>query len=134
MAEERITNTVTGAEKGRKDERYDLIPVGPLAELARLYGAGAKKYPPRNWERGYDWSLSYAALQRHANAWWGGEEMDPETGTSHMAAVAWHAFALMQFAVEHRELDDRAPRYANASKPENAAIPNAPMNVHKEGH
>lgn len=108
MADEvRVTNVTTGGEKGSKVERYDLIPVEPLAELARLYGVGTAKYAARNWERGYDWSLSYAALQRHANAWWGGQEVDEETGLSHMAAVAWHAMALMQFAQQHRELDDR---------------------------
>lgn len=108
MSEEvRTVNARTGAEKGAKVERFDLIPVGALAELARLYGKGAEKYAENNWRRGYDYSLSYAALQRHANLWWSGEDDDPETGLSHMAAVAWHAFTLMTLLVEHPELDDR---------------------------
>lgn len=105
--EVRVVNDTTGGEKGSKLERFDLIPTGPLTALARHYGLGSRKYEDRNWERGYDWSLSFAAMQRHAWAFWGGEDLDPETGDSHLAAVAWHAFALMEWATTHPELDDR---------------------------
>lgn len=105
--ETRITNATTGASKGSKAARFDLIPVPALTELAELYGFGVKKYAARNWEGGYDLSLSYAALQRHANAWWGGEDTDEETTLSHMAAVAWHAFTLMTLLKTHPEMDDR---------------------------
>lgn len=105
--ETRITNPDTGGEKGSKLQRYDLIPAGPLATLAEHYGRGATKYVDRNWERGYSWSLSFAALNRHLWAFWNREDLDAETGSPHMAAVAWHAFLLMEFANTHPELDDR---------------------------
>lgn len=97
----------TGAEKGSKLARFDLIPAGPLIELAEHFGRGAKKYADRNWEAGYDWSLSFAALQRHAWAFWNGEDLDPETGTKHIIAVAWHALALAQFMDQHPDFDNR---------------------------
>lgn len=100
----------TGGEKGTKLERYDLIPTGALADLARLYGRGAGKYADNNWMRGYEWSKSYAALQRHANLFWAGEDIDPEMGLPHLAAVAWHAFALMTFMDQHPDFDDRVKR------------------------
>jgi len=105
--EVRIKNTTTGGEKGSKLARFDLVPVCPLFELAEHYGRGAEKYEDRNWEKGIDWSLSYAALMRHVVAWWGGEDYDEDTGSTHMAAVAWHAFALMEYATTHPELDNR---------------------------
>jgi len=105
--EVRVTNATTGGEKGTKEARFDLIPIHPLTELARLYGRGASKYADRNWERGYDWSLSYAALMRHLTQWWGGEDIDPEMGLSHLASVAWHAFSLAEFERTHPELDTR---------------------------
>lgn len=111
--EERTTNATTGGQKGTKIERYDLIPAEPLRLLAELYGHGAKKYAERNWERGYNWSLSFAALQRHAWAFWSGEELipedpdDPTAGMPHLAAVAWHAFAMLEWCNTHIELDDR---------------------------
>lgn len=97
----------TGAEKGTKPERFDLLPTAALAKVARHYGAGAEKYEDHNWRKGYEWSKSYAALQRHAAAFWGGEDIDEETGSPHMAAVAFHALALLTYMDEHREFDDR---------------------------
>lgn len=105
--EVRIVNAETGGAKGSKLARFDLIPAGPLWTLAEHYGRGARKYEDRNWERGYDWSLSFAALMRHAWAWWSGEDIDPETGSPHMAAVAWHAFAALEWAATHPEFDNR---------------------------
>lgn len=116
MPEEvRTTNQTTGGQKGVKLERFDLIPVRPLIAVSRLYGFGAEKYAARNWEKGYEWSKSFGALQRHAWAFWGGEDLiqqneagdDPTAGMPHMAAVAFHAFALMEWPVTHPELDDR---------------------------
>lgn len=107
--EVRVVNPTTGGAKGQKLARFDLIPAGPLYALARHYGVGASKYEDRNWERGYDWSLSFGALMRHAWAFWSGEDMDPESTepSPHLAAVLFHAMALMEFANTHPELDDR---------------------------
>lgn len=117
------TTSSTGGQKGVKPERYDLIPVEPLAELARLYGFGAAKYEAHNFRKGYEWSKSYAALQRHANAFWGGEDIDPESGLPHMASVAFHAFALSEFMQTHREFDDRYI-LSNTSQQEEYALVN----------
>jgi len=102
-----MVDPVTGAEKGSKLERHDLLPIRAIQELAKHYGVGAIKYDKHNWRRGYAWSLSYAALQRHANAFWDGEDIDAETGSKHIIAVAWHALALAVFMEEHPEKDDR---------------------------
>ena len=101
----------TGGEKGQKLARYSLIPPAGLIALAERYGYGAQKYELRNWERGYDWSLSFDAMMRHAVAFWNGEEFDPDYPDSpHMAAVAFHAFALMHFCADkesYGKFDDR---------------------------
>lgn len=107
MTEQRITNNKTGGEKGSKEERFELLPWDQLGKLAKHYAAGAEKYAANNWRKGYDWSLSYGALQRHLAAFWSGEEIDEETGSPHLAAAAFHCFALMLFMDEHRDLDDR---------------------------
>lgn len=106
MSEVRTTSS-TGGQKGVKDERYDLIPVEALAQLARHYGVGARKYDDNQWRKGYEFSKSYAALMRHLTQWWGGEDIDEETGSNHMAAVAWHAFTLLTFQQFNPEFDDR---------------------------
>ncbi|AOE43807.1 hypothetical protein SEA_BANTAM_118 [Gordonia phage Bantam] len=97
----------TGAQKGQKIQRVDLLPVGPLLKVAEHYGRGAEKYAERNWEAGYDWSLSYQSMMRHALQFWAGEDIDEEIGTPHLAAVIFHALALLEFMETHREFDNR---------------------------
>jgi len=101
------TVSSTGGEKGMKLARYDLIPAEPLRLIAEHFGRGAAKYDDHQWRRGYEWSKSFAALNRHLWAFWNGEDIDAETGSPHMAAVAWHALALLEFMVEFPEHDDR---------------------------
>lgn len=132
MAEVRSVSS-TGGQKGVKTERHDLIPIGPLRELAEHYGRGARKYEDHQWRAGYEWSKSYSAIQRHLAAFWAGEDYDvcpltrdgcvpfpgedeiPEgrrycynhTGSHHMACVAWHSFTLLEFKDRFPNFDDR---------------------------
>lgn len=103
----RAKDPVTGAEKGRKLARYDLIPAEALELLAKHYGIGGQKYADRNWEAGYPWSWSFAAMMRHAWAFWRGENIDAETESLHLIAVAWHALALVTFLNTGKGKDDR---------------------------
>lgn len=108
-AETRTTSS-TGGQKGVKEARFDLIPPEALTKLAEHYGVGAEKYGEHNWRKGFEWSKSYAAMQRHANAFWAGEDLDPETGKPHMSAVAFHALTLLVFMDEQPQYDDRIKR------------------------
>ncbi|AXH46895.1 DUF5664 domain-containing protein [Mycobacterium phage Aminay] len=119
---ETMNVSTTGGQKAGNLERYDLIPAEPLRRLAEHYGRGALKYADDNWRKGYDWRLSFAALNRHLWQFWAGEDIDAETGTPHIIAVAWHAFTLAEFAEIHPEfdtrlttLDDRAVRHAGVN-------------------
>lgn len=107
MPDETRTTSATGGEKGVKSARFDLVPVEPLTTVARLYAKGAEKYADHNWRNGYEWSKSYAALMRHATQFWAGEDNDTETELPHMASVAFHALALLDFMEQHPEYDDR---------------------------
>ena len=106
--EVRVTDPRTGGQKGVKLARFDLIPVGPLTQVAKVFGRGAQKYTDRNAERGYAWGLSFGALQRHLWAFWGGEDSDAEAGLPHLAHACWHCLMLMLFMDRHRVLDDRS--------------------------
>lgn len=78
---------------------YHLIAPEHLEALAAVLDFGAKKYAPRNWEKGMDWSRPFSALMRHMWAWWRGEGADPETGMSHL----WHAACCIMFLVAYEE-------------------------------
>lgn len=102
----RVTDPVTGGQKGQKLERFDLIPVEPMMELARVYGRGSKKYSDNNWRKGYSWRLSFGAMMRHAWLWWWGQDRD-EDGNHHLACVQWHCCTLATFARIFPQGDDR---------------------------
>lgn len=106
-SEVRVTDPKTGGQKGRKAERYDLIPFAALDELARVYGVGAEKYEAHNFLKGYDWSLSAGALMRHVAEWMKGTDTDPETECHHLAHAAWHCLALIMFDRFDLGADDR---------------------------
>lgn len=105
--EERVTDPVTGGQKGAKPEDYAFIPPGALAEVARVYGMGAKKYEPWNWAKGYRWSLSFSALFRHIEAFRGGQSNDPESGLHHGAHAIFHLMTLMEYEFNGLGTDDR---------------------------
>lgn len=107
-AEVRQTDASTGAQKGGKLARYDLIPPEALQALAEVYGRGAKKYAERNWEAGYPWGWSFAACMRHLWSFWSGKDRDAESGQYHLAHAAWHCFTMLTYLIRKAGTDDRA--------------------------
>lgn len=105
--EVRVVNALTGGEKGSKPRRYDLVPMKAVGQIAEVYHFGAQKYADHNWRKGYDWGLSYAALQRHLEDFWEGEDINPESGLLHLAHAGWHCLTLITFTEEFPELDNR---------------------------
>jgi len=101
-----LASSVTAKDDNEKP-RYDLLPPEALEELARLYALGARKYADRNWEKGTRWGRFFAALMRHAWAFWRGQKLDPETGVHHMIAVAWNAIAIFTYDARGVGEDDR---------------------------
>lgn len=100
--------------------RFDLIAVEPLEEVAAIYTMGAKKYADNNWRKGLKWGRVFGAIMRHLWAWWRGQDLDPESGRSHLAHAAWGCLTLMEYTKTHPELDDRVKPEASpgGSKPD----------------
>lgn len=108
----RIVDPKTGGEKGQKTARFDMIPSDVLWELAEHYGKGELKYTSQdngaaNWQLGYNWRLSTAALQRHLHQFLMGNDYDEETESSHLIALIWHAVALRWFQLHEKGTDYR---------------------------
>ena len=92
-------------DKGKR--RVDLVPTEAINALAEVLTAGAVKYGTHNWRKGMDWSRVYSAAQRHMLAFWGGDDIDEESGMPHL----WHALTNIAFLVSYQALsvgrDDR---------------------------
>lgn len=94
--------------KGEKLARFDLVPPDFLWGLAELFGWGAAaKYAERNWERGYEWRKAISALHRHLAQWQAGEDVDDESGQSHLLHAAFHLAVLFSFQERGLGVDDR---------------------------
>lgn len=89
--------------------RYDLLPVGPLADIARVFTHGAKKYGDNNWRIGKRWGAMIAATERHMQAFKTGEDMDGDSGLPHLAHAAVEIMFLLEYAHTCKDLDDRYP-------------------------
>lgn len=99
--------TKEGVKYDADKPRYDLIPPELLEETAIVLTYGAVKYSERNWEKGMAWHRPFGALMRHMWAWWRGENVDPETGFSHLAHAACCIAFLIAYERRRIGADDR---------------------------
>lgn len=92
-----VIDPVTGGKKNQKLAQIGALDPGSLLAVAEVAGFGATKYARYNFLKGYDWSLSFDAMQRHLFLWYSGVDTDEESGLSHMAHAAWHCLTLLAF-------------------------------------
>ena len=79
--------------------RFDLLSVPVIEELAKVLTFGARKYAPGNWKKCPVWSRYYRPALGHLFAWAKGEDLDPESGLSHLA----HAMCCIMFLEYFRQ-------------------------------
>jgi dATP/dGTP diphosphohydrolase, N-terminal len=113
-----------GVKHDANKPRMDLLPSGALIGAARVMTAGLEKYDPRNWERGLLWGSVYGAAQRHMTAFWNGEDIDPESGLSHLH----HAQCCLMFLAEYQARPALFGRFDDRSHlPKEEAMVAAPV-------
>jgi hypothetical protein len=87
-----------------------LIPSEFILGLAEVFGKGALKYGRHNFRDGIEISRTLDAALRHILAFSEREDLDPETGLSHLfhagCSLAMCAYNLKN----HPDLDDRPKR------------------------
>lgn len=109
--------------------RIELLPETWIWALADVMTQGSKKYEPRNWEKGMDWSTMVGCIHRHLAKFQGGqrydgEEFDKELGTTgchELAMVAWNALALMHYDLAGTGNNDLVPQQLDLFRRVNAA-------------
>jgi len=94
-------------DDGKVDWSY--LPSGPVGEILKIYAGGAKKYGRGNYLKGIHYSRVFSAAMRHLWAWWRGEELDQESGLSHLAHAAWNVITLLEYTqgIKYQDFDDR---------------------------
>ena|SRR6218665_2272260 len=91
-----------GTEKGVKLDddklRLDLVPPSLIIGVGEVLTFGAKKYTPNGWQHVPDAKQRYeAALMRHLMSYKAGEELDFESGLSHLKHLLTNAAFLLWF-------------------------------------
>lgn len=89
--------------------RVELLPPDALEEIARVLTFGAVKYAAGNWATGsgFKWTRLYGAMLRHVFAWARGEDLDPESGISHLAHAGCMLLFLLSHVLRRHGTDDR---------------------------
>lgn len=78
-----------------------------IEEEARVMMFGLQKYGRDNWRGGMAFSRCIDAGLRHLHAFADGEDLDEETGLSHLAHARCCLAFLLEYLHTHPELDDR---------------------------
>lgn len=93
------------------NDKPDYTLLDPLAieEMVKVLDYGAQKYKRDNWRTtGFSYTRLLSACMRHLFAFLRGEDLDPESGRSHLAhAMCCLMFLLNQVLINKKELDDR---------------------------
>jgi Domain of unknown function (DUF5664) len=92
------------------------LPLHLVPPIAKAYAAvahflGWVKYGAWNWRAaGVSMSTYRAALERHMDRWWEGEDLDPVDGTPHLANALACINILIEGQYRKNITDDRPPR------------------------
>lgn len=84
----REPNDVGGVKFDDAKLRMELLPPRGVEAAARAMTYGAKKYAPRNWEKGIEPDRLMAATLRHLFAVMRDETKDSESGLNHLDHAA----------------------------------------------
>jgi hypothetical protein len=85
----------------------NLLSREALTQIAKVLEFGSRKYEAHNWRKGMSWSRLLGAAMRHLTAFNDGEDVDPETGLSHLAHLGCCTMFLLEYQRFHQSFDDR---------------------------
>lgn len=108
LLKERVKENKEGALRYNQDKlRWSLVDYEALEPMVRVLEFGADKYAPDNWKKGMSYRSTSESLLRHMYAFMNGEDIDPESGISHIGHVLCNAMFLSNYLKHREEFDDR---------------------------
>lgn len=67
--------------------QWSLVHFKSMEPMVKVLEFGAKKYAPKNWMKPMDKKVILESMMRHMSALMDGEDVDPESGISHMGHI-----------------------------------------------
>jgi len=99
-------------DEGKTD--WSLMPFEAIEEINKVLDFGAKKYAAHNWRTGsgFKYTRVLSSLLRHTFAWARGEDLDPESGLSHLSHMGCNVVFLIYYNKYNARYsnDDRVTR------------------------
>lgn len=96
---------------GIKKTPFSTISAPVMAELGVAMAEGAMKYGRHNYRAvGVRASVYYDAVFRHMVSFWEGEDIDPDSGLSHITKAMASLAVLRDSMIQGNWVDDRPPR------------------------
>jgi hypothetical protein len=93
-----------------KKPQLDLLEHAADVEIARVMATGAAKYGRKNYLTSPISVTVYGgAIRRHVGAWLAGEDLDPESGISHLAHIGANVHVVLAAMEAGTFTDDRDP-------------------------
>lgn len=96
---------------------YHLVPWDAMDEIVAVLRFGAMKYGERNWEQGGHWHRDFAACLRHLTKWFMGEDVDPESGLSHLAHAGCCILFMLAYVLRKIGIDNRPSCKGESAEP-----------------
>lgn len=96
---------------GVRRASMSVLPAGVMLEAALGMMEGAAKYGRHNYRAmGVQASVYYDATMGHLMDWWEGEDIDPDSGLSHVTKAIDSLIVLRDAMLQGRFTDNRPPR------------------------
>lgn len=102
---------------GIKKAPMSTVSAAVMAEVGVAMMEGALKYGRHNYRGvGVRASVYYDATMRHMFSWWEGEDIDPDSGLSHVTKAITSLTVLRDAMIQNMVEDDRPPRSSDFYK------------------
>ncbi len=77
--------------EGKPQLSYVLDVMPALKDMVAVMEFGANKYERNNWQKGFPKDKLLDSLLRHIDAFYSGEDVDPESGLPHVGHIMCNA-------------------------------------------
>ena len=106
-----------GVKYDGEKPKMHLLPPKAINEVAKVLTFGARKYDEENWRKLEDLQSRYSSgALRHIFAHLDSEDLDPESGLSHLAHAICCLLFKLEIELENAKIEEEEPRETNSTE------------------
>ena len=106
-----------GVKYDGEKPKMHLLPPKAINEVAKVLTFGAQKYDEENWRKLEDLQSRYSSgALRHIFAHLDSEDLDPESGLSHLAHAICCLLFKLEIELENAQIEEEKPRKTDTTE------------------